>query len=333
MRRRFLPPIVAAAVVTLSGLAAVTHAASGLTPGPIRYHDADDLIGEADIDVTWFQDGNPYSNNLMKGQIGQPFHAENGFRTGQRKDNIRWGVMAKSGTPFVYAQDDVLSFDPAQASLPPGLKMDPATGAIDGTPRRSGFTTIWIVAYLTDRATKRGDAGGPGAFLAILDERDISIANEQGIHPPDPYLANAVLPPPDPDCANEPAGLSGQQNRTTPVLRTPSVVAKPPPLDECDREKLGVPRVMGMQRTGGSTAVIAVSGIPAGWRLRVMGSGSRMGLKRPTSGRLLATVKPAARDRSAGAVKVKLTRTTRFVRAFWTRTGEKPIAGPIARVR
>jgi hypothetical protein len=115
-------------------------------------------------------------------------------------------------------------------------------------------------------------------------------------------------------------------------IRAPLAVAFAAALDECDRERLGTPRVMA-SRVNASKIVLMISGAPAGWATRLFGASSPRKLKTAGSGTTLSTIAPSPGGYPRlGNGTVKAGPAIKFVREAWTQAGERPIFSPVVRV-
>jgi hypothetical protein len=136
------------------------------------------------------------------------------------------------------------------------------------------------------------------------------------------WVTNAV----DIDCLPPVPGQFRQQGsmRSVPF-------ASAAKLDDCDRQKLGVPAI-GAQRAASTKLALTISGAPANWATRIFGASSRAGVKTATSGKTVTTLKPRPSGYPRGSGTFKVASSIKFVRAAWTKKGETPILGPISPV-
>jgi hypothetical protein len=104
-------------------------------------------------------------------------------------------------------------------------------------------------------------------------------------------------------------------------------------LDECDREALGVPRLLA-SRIGGNKLALLIKGAPPGWSTRLFGADARRKLKNARSGKTLAKLKPVpGAYRRFGRGILKAGPKIKFVREAWTKKGERAILSPVVRVK
>jgi hypothetical protein len=104
-------------------------------------------------------------------------------------------------------------------------------------------------------------------------------------------------------------------------------------LDECARDALGLP-VLTESGAGGGKVGLILNGAQARWATRVFGGASRTALKTATSGETVTTIGATSKPYPPFLKGIfSLKPSVKFLRAAWTKKGEKPILGPILAVR
>jgi hypothetical protein len=184
------------------------------------------------------------------------------------------------------------------APLPSWLTLDPTTGRLSGTPDTPGQINSFITVTGLNEIVQ-----GVNLFMPVD-------AQGTGIGGP--------APTPD-DCGGVGVNPDGT---LTPF----------PKLDECDAEKIGKKPVATATRSGKKLNIV-INGVPKGWALRVRGAAKKSGLKKASSGTSVAYVKATSASLPQGKGLFKAAKSIKYVRASWSKKGEKTILGAISAVK